>query len=413
MKNQFLLLIFSLAFIFCINANAQWVEVSKLPSTVNDENFLIVSGSDIFCGTDDGVYVSTDIGTSWAAANNGLPNSRYVDALDLIGNKIFAGLDGGRGFYYSTDNGKNWNVINTNPTLIVNCLASDGSNIFAGTESGIYLSTDNGTNWTAVNNGLPDYPIVTSIVSSGSNIFAVVTYHGVYISSDKGANWTSANNGLPINIECLLAKDGNIFAGTENGIYLSSDNGANWTAMNNGFTSVNIPVVYSLLQSGNNIFAGGTAFSGKGIFLSTDNGANWTAVNDGLPDGLGIYTMAVINNTLIGSTRSGIFRRPLSEMVTDIKNNQNNLPSNFALLQNYPNPFNPTTTINYSIAKSSLVTIKVYNILGDEVETLVNTFKDAGNYSIKFNADKLASGIYFYKIEAGNFVETKKLILLK
>jgi hypothetical protein len=157
----------------------------------------------------------------------------------------------------------------------------------------------------------------------------------------------------------LLAVGNNIFAGTESGVYLSTDNGTNWTAMNNGF--MNIPVVYSLLSIGNNIFAEGTAFSGKGIFLSTDNGSNWTAVNNGLPDATGIYSIAVMNNTLIGSTGNfGIYRRSLSEIVpTDIKNNQSNLPSDFTLQQNYPNPFNPTTTITYSVPQSTLVNISV------------------------------------------------------
>ncbi len=412
MKNHFIPLIFSLVFVFCTRTESQWAEVSKLPSTVHDDNIILVSGSDIFCGTDDGVYLSTDIGATWTSANNGLPQSRYVDGFNLVGGKLFAGLDGGYGFYYSSDNGKNWNAINTNPALIVNCLVSGGSDIFAGTESGVYLSTDSGTSWSAVNNGLPNFPRVTSMASSGSNIFAEVTYNGVYISSDKGSSWTSANNGLPINIECLLAKGGNIFAGTENGIYLTTDNGKSWKEMNNGFSD--IPVVYSLLSVGNNIFAGGTAFSGKGAFLSTDNGANWTAVNNGLPDATGIYSMDVLNNFIIGSTRNeGIFRRPVSEMVTDVKNNQNNLPSGYTLQQNYPNPFNPTTTINYSVPKRSFVNIIVYNLIGDNVATLVNGLKDAGSYSVEFNADKLADGLYFYEMQAGNFTETKKLVLLK
>lgn len=89
------------------------------------------------------------------------------------------------------------------------------------------------------------------------------------------------------------------------------------------------------------------------------------------------------------------------------------LPLKFNLSQNYPNPFNPTTTINYSIPKYSHVTIKVYDSLGREVCTLINTKKSAGNYSIKFNTSSLASGIYFYSMQAGDFKETKKLILLK
>ena len=88
-------------------------------------------------------------------------------------------------------------------------------------------------------------------------------------------------------------------------------------------------------------------------------------------------------------------------------------PSEFVLEQNYPNPFNPVTTIEYSIPQAGVVTIKIYDILGREVTTLVNEEKQRGNHIVKFNASNLASGIYFYKLQAGNFVESKKMILLK
>ncbi len=90
-----------------------------------------------------------------------------------------------------------------------------------------------------------------------------------------------------------------------------------------------------------------------------------------------------------------------------------NTPENFKLSQNYPNPFNPSTVINYSIPKSGLVTLKVYDILGKEVASLVNEFKSAGSYDFKFNASNLSSGVYFYRLESGNFVETKKMSLMK
>jgi hypothetical protein len=89
------------------------------------------------------------------------------------------------------------------------------------------------------------------------------------------------------------------------------------------------------------------------------------------------------------------------------------LKSSFILYQNYPNPFNPTTTINYSVPKQSFVTIKVYDVLGREVATLVNENKPVGNYSIQFNANKLTSGIYFYGMESGSYSQAKKLLLLK
>jgi hypothetical protein len=100
-------------------------------------------------------------------------------------------------------------------------------------------------------------------------------------------------------------------------------------------------------------------------------------------------------------------------LITGIINQNNNVPVDYALYQNYPNPFNPITIISYALPKASHVTIKVYDILGREVATLVNDEKNVGIYSVEFNASKLASGIYLYKIQAGNFTETKKLILMK
>lgn len=89
------------------------------------------------------------------------------------------------------------------------------------------------------------------------------------------------------------------------------------------------------------------------------------------------------------------------------------MPYEYSLSNNYPNPFNPTTTIEYSIAKTSKVTLKIYDILGEEVKTLVEETKSPGKYSINFDASELASGVYFYQINAGNFITTKKLMLIK
>ena len=85
----------------------------------------------------------------------------------------------------------------------------------------------------------------------------------------------------------------------------------------------------------------------------------------------------------------------------------------FTLLQNYPNPFNPSTIIKYQIPELSFVTLKIYDVLGNEITNLVNEEEPIGSYEIEFDATTLPSGIYFYKLQAGNFVETKKMVLLK
>jgi len=88
-------------------------------------------------------------------------------------------------------------------------------------------------------------------------------------------------------------------------------------------------------------------------------------------------------------------------------------PAHFNLNQNYPNPFNPSTTIEFQIPNSEFVTLKIYNILGEEVATLINDRLKAGNHTYSFDGSRLASGVYLYRIEAGHFQETKKMILLR
>jgi hypothetical protein len=164
---------------------------------------------------------------------------------------------------------------------------------------------------------------------------------------------------------------------------------------------------------GTNLFAG--TYRG-GVFLSTNNGTSWTAVNTGLTN-YHVQSLAVSpdetggTNLFAGTYGGGVWRRPLSEMVTSVKEAQTSLPDGYSLQQNYPNPFNPSTTIRFSLPKSGYITLKVYDIVGREVETLVDGDRAAGGYSVEWTPDNLASGVYLYRLEAGSFTETKKLVL--
>jgi Secretion system C-terminal sorting domain len=117
----------------------------------------------------------------------------------------------------------------------------------------------------------------------------------------------------------------------------------------------------------------------------------------------------------VGNDTSNVVYQALKwfEVVTDVNENGGTTPKEFSLSQNYPNPFNPATTIKYSIPNSSKVTLKVYDILGKEVASLVNETKNTGNYEVSFDASKFASGMYIYTITAGNFTASKKMMLLK
>jgi subtilisin-like proprotein convertase family protein len=128
----------------------------------------------------------------------------------------------------------------------------------------------------------------------------------------------------------------------------------------------------------------------------------------------GSYILRISDNAAadLGSLRAWSIKIDY-DIITGVSNNVTSIAENYKLSQNYPNPFNPSTKINYSIPKSGLVSIKVYDVLGKEVYTLVNEIKNAGSYEALFNGANFSSGVYFYRIQAGDFVETKKMYLLK
>ena len=101
------------------------------------------------------------------------------------------------------------------------------------------------------------------------------------------------------------------------------------------------------------------------------------------------------------------------DLLTGNQNISNNIPNKYSLKQNYPNPFNPTTKISFDLPKQDFVTLKVYDVLGKEVAKLVNEQRNAGSYIIDFNASHLSSGVYFYRIESGEFMQVKKMLLIK
>jgi len=111
----------------------------------------------------------------------------------------------------------------------------------------------------------------------------------------------------------------------------------------------------------------------------------------------------VINGVLYGDTT----------FVVDVEDKPNPIPTEFKLEQNYPNPFNPSTKISWQSPVNSHQTLKVYDILANEVTTLANEYRNAGSYETEFNASHLASGIYYYQLRAGDYVETKKMVILK
>ena len=416
---------------------------------------LTASGTHIFAGTGRGVYVSTDSGASWKESNAGITNGQ-VNALTSIGTNLFAGTTNGvyrstgesagwdslslggnittiaasstglftgrmlsDGAFLSTDDGTNWIEIDsslvTRPTRNeIMAFAFSETNIFAGTNyQGIFLSTNEGRVWTPVNSGLSLVWWVGDIVVSGSDIFAG-TDAGVFRSTNSGASWILTGFASPTNVNALAFAGTDLFAGTYYGAFLSTDSGADWIAVDSGLAGVD---VHDLAVYGRNIFAG----TDSGVFVTCDRGTHWTDINAGLParSAYGIATntsvlaLLVSGSDLVAGTMThGVWKRPLSE-VAGVEKKNDEVPDRFSLRQNYPNPFNPSTTISYQLPVSSHAALKVFDVLGREVEILVNERQNAGSHLVTFDASTLASGVYFYRLEAGTHNATKKLLLLK
>jgi len=416
--------------LMCPSASTQWVRTSL--DNVN-VTCLAINGTNLFAGIDGGIFLSTNNGTSWTAVDSGLTYTG-VNSLAVSGTNLFAGTYGG-GVFLSTNNGVSWTAVNqglpkiswdTTRTVPIGCFAVSGTNLFAGTGSGdgVFLSTNNGTSWTAVNNGLPKYPYDTTIyyvntlAVSGTNLFAG-TYGGVFLSTNNGASWAAAD--APFSDFSSIVHIGpNVFAGTSGGVFLSTNNGAIWTAVDSGLVHIS-----ALAVSGTNLFAGTGGCGGRGcrdsLFLSTNNGASWTEVDSSLRNGSYISALVVLGTNLFAGLLvqpfsgglMGVWRRPLSEMITSLEPIATEFPHEFLLQQNYPNPFNPTTKIQFTIVNRQTTILKVYDVMGRDVATLVNEVKQPGTYTVQFDGSSLASGVYFYRLQARDFVSTKKMLITK
>ena len=372
---------------------------------------LAANGGTLFVGLDQGggVARTTDAGASWNAVNNGLKGST-LRALTASAGNIFAG-DYGEGVFRSTDNGENWTAVNNGVDLGIRVLVTSDSHLYAGlTASGVFVSTDNGINWIHANVGM-DYGGSVRSLAVADTVVLAVTLGGVFCSTNNGENWMRLNNGLTNTLVYATGITGAAFlAGTSGGgIFRSTDNGSVWTPVSSGLTDTANMAVLTFAFHDTRIFAGTT----KGIFLSDNGGLSWTSANSGLTTQR-VNALFVFGSSMFAGTENGgVWVRPLTEFVTTVEPGEGDGVGGFRIERNYPNPFNPRTTIKYELPKSSEVRLSVYDVLGREVEVLVNEIRDAGVHEVKFDGSGLSSGLYFYRLQAGDFVATSRLLFLK
>jgi len=395
----------------------QW-QKTNFPSTA-EVNSITINGSIIFAGTNgDGIFVSTDNGDSWSSINEGL-DSKIIHTIFIQGTLIFAGTEAGASI--STNNGLNWTSINSGLagkgvwSFAISKNSSGSVTVFAGTWSGIYSSTDNGKNW--VTTGLLNTLMpVNSIIVLDNYIYASTNAGGVFYSVDNGHIWGEMSfmsndqimSKVVVQVFSLAQIGTNLLAGSGTGaIYYLDYNVMSFKSLASA-PSWSSPIL-SLASYNSNIFAGADVGS---VFQTDDLGKYWKTIVR-LPSTM-VYCLAICGTNLFAGTDDhGIWRIPLSEIITGINNDNKNTPMRFALEQNYPNPFNPSTKIRYTIPYGCRVSLKVYNVLGELVDDLVDKYMAPGTYMTVFSSSALPSGTYFYTLETDGFRSTKKLTLLK
>jgi len=372
---------------------------------------LAASGSNLYAGGDR-FYLSTNAGASWKDVGDSVL-SGAVNAIAVSGSNIALASEG-NGVEVSTDNGSTWNA--NLPSFNAYAVAFSGTKVFAGTNSGIYLSTDNGTDWSPV--GFSDTAFIALGVE-GSALLAASSGHGVYRSTNNGSSWTKVTAGLGDSdyVSAFANLGSTVFAATQGyGTYQSTDNGVTWTPVGSGLLNSDLsePDLTSLVGNGtDHLYAGSQGSSSAGVFTSTNSGTNWHASTSGLTN-KNVTSLAIVGTQLFaGTTGAGVWSQSLSQLATAVNENKSNRPAAYSLSQNYPNPFNPSTTISYELPSSSRVTLKIFNLLGQEIATLVDGQQDAGSHSLQWNAANVSSGVYFYRLQTENFSQTKKLMLLK
>jgi len=417
-----------------------------------------------------GVYKSTNGGANWTQVNTGL-TSLIVWALAISPsnpNVLYCGTSAA-GIFKTTDAGATWapfsagitqspqaiQSICINPTDPNTVLIAvwDGNAALDAT-IGVFKTTNGGTLWASSNVGFGANKNVLTIAANPlkpNTVFAgtsFITPGGtqtgpayVYKSYDFGNTWANSSNGFgttttdidPVRQLSFSGLDtntwlaGRFFNTTNGGCWVTTNAGSSWVIKNGGFspTAPGSLIRSCLINPTNNLemYIGGdpTTAPPGGVWRTTDGGNSWADFNGGsMPANNPVRALAfrVSDLTLFAGVgaASGTATGQIHEYTfppLGVSGQNNGVPKEFALKQNYPNPFNPGTVIEYSIPKQAFVTVKVFDMLGREMKTLVNESKNAGSYALNFDASSLSSGVYFYKIIAGDFTATKKMMLVK
>ncbi len=441
MKNQLTLL----TTILITGASfAQWTVVSQIPTNPNINTISVVSQNIIWAACDaNRLYKTTDGGTTWLLRNTGLPTGNLYGISALDTTTCWVGTVNGS-IYKTTNGGSSWTLQFSLSGSFTNGINMFNANygVYYGDPTGsgqpyqFRYTTNGGTNWLLS----PNAPIAGNefgVVNAwdwtdtarfwigSANLAASAPNTKIYKTTAGygGGNWTSATvsgtgGAQGLYYQAIAFTDNNNGLAGSNGsdIRKTTDGGNTWTTVTppSGFTTFAAINFHGMKDGSNTIRVSLNDGLVYKVYRTTNLGTTWTEETlPALGQTNGVQHMQFINANLgFSGGNLGVFMRYGNP--SGISNTSVEIPAEYSLGQNYPNPFNPSTKIDFSIPVSSNVSLKVYDALGKEVAVLADKFMNAGNYTAEYTATSgLNSGVYFYTLTAGNFSETKKLLLVK
>lgn len=425
MKKLFTLSI--IAVLFAASAFSQTWTVQQSNTTQNLWSVVFISNNVGFaCGTGGTILKTTNSGTNWVAKSSGTTNDlKFLQFINAT-TGICASLRGP--LMRTTDAGESWSVISFGNMPAANSLGggwfSDINNgvIAYGTssytQSKILRTMNGGSSWDTVHAPISVNPGWISYMHFPDDMhgYASVAYGAVYRTSNRGFTWSTLylpgampqlwTSGVYFLNSVTGFVGGGEYSTMTGQIFKTTNGGLNWQLITNLYGIAKLQFADN--TNGYGLAANNTA--GNGILIKTvDGGNNWSVFSTPMDS---LNGMHFLNSTLgyaVG-VRGRILRYGFP---IGINNISSEIPDNYSLHQNFPNPFNPRTVISFQAVGNSDVVLKVYDVMGREVQTLVNERLNPGTYEVNFEGTGLTSGVYFYKMTAGGFSETKRMILMK
>lgn len=415
-------LILSLAFLVNSLLNAQnfWEKTSFPSGTQLNSVYCILGLNDnsVLVGTYAmGIYRTTDDGLSWSSL--ALNNQWIRDLGKDNQNNIYAlTIGSSSGLFKSTDNGNSWNQVWNYSGGLNDLFIDANNNIYIGLnffdgKGGVYKSSDGGQTWTNI---FPLHANVYAIIKALDGALLLAGYDAglakIYRSTNEGASWDTYS--FPINFtatDFAINDQGTIFLSTAGyGIYRSTDNGLTWNATG----QMTGPDISCLFINGNNIYAG---TRGYWVYRSTDSGNNFSLINSGMGQDKYVLSLGASKSGYLfaGMDYYGIYRS-INKVISSV--DENFLIDKFELKQNYPNPFNPKTNVEFVLPVKSKVELKIYNIMGEELEKIIDDEIEKGIYKIDIDMKNYSSGVYLINLKAKgfdgkNYSTTRKMMLMK